>query len=152
LREVFDVQTIQYGNTGSFCFVGEANDITICKVLFPWLEDVFYNTYYQLMKSGRIKSCAADKNGVWNGMAWGIIEANKREEEKLSKNEQQTMALMVVDKKALIDKRVADLFPRCKTTKIKRQTSDTALGLGYAKGKQINLRQMGGNRATGQLN
>jgi len=154
LRAVFGVRTIRIGKgRGGIILVGESHDVAICKELFPWLEDVFYATYYKAKRAGQVISCAAHKNGIYVGLEHGIIEANKKEEAKLNKEEASCMALMVVDKTAMVDQRVEEEFPDLKEARnTTSQVAGFATQIGYNKGKSIKLNQLGGQTNHGQLN
>lgn len=158
---VFGVRTITstkwvegQGRQAVCYFVGESNDVAICLELFPWLEDVFYSTYYRAMKEGKVYSCAAHKNGIYFGLSQGIIAANKREEAKLDTQDSKTWALVRVSKEALVTKRVEEEFPDLRKAKQSRvQVNNQAYAIGHAKGKTVNLNQVGSNsNATKQLN
>lgn len=152
LREVFCVRTVRFYN-GRLVFVGEKTEVVIAKALFPWLEEVFYQTYYTALKAGLVLSCAAHKNGIYLGLAHGIVAANKREEAKLQKQEQQVWALVVRGKEEKIEEALHNEFPDLqKGRSVQRSASAAAIQLGRAKGQNINLRQVGTVKTQQQLN
>ena len=151
LQSVFGIKVIRSGNR--FFYIGETVDVAICRELFPWLEDVFYSTYNKAANDCQIDRTAADKNGMYQGLHDGILAANKRAEEALTSTEKSTWALVVVNKSALVQKRMETDFPHL--TKGRASTIRTfnpvAHGIGYAKGRSINLRQTSAPKANGLL-
>lgn len=151
LQEVFSIRVIRFGGYG-FCYIGEATDVAIATALFPWLEDVFYSTYYTAKKEGRVISCAAHKNGIYEGLWLGLVRANKREEEKLDDKDKGTMALVLRDKKQIVDAAVALAFPKLKSSKQRDlDMSQDAKMIGFNKGKTIKLNQLGGAAQRNQI-
>lgn len=149
LKDVFGVRVITFHR--SFCFVGEATDVAICKVLFPWMEDVFWTTYYAYFKrTGRHVS--ANKRGIYSGLWMGIVKANKQEEAKASAQEQACLGLVLRSKETAIASQLAVMFPELKHTKARAcQTNDYAFQEGFSKGSKINLAQVGSSQVTSQL-
>jgi hypothetical protein len=75
----------------------------------------------------------------------GIIDANRREKEKLKREEASTLALVVRKKEDAIELFKKQKYPKLKPARKSSATYDPhATSLGYAKGKQINLNQVGG--------
>jgi len=155
LQECFGLRIIRMSSRGgygvSFVFIGEKTDVAIGQVLFPWLEDVFYTTYYTAKKEGQVISCAAHKNGRYRGLCFGICAVNKRVEEELAKKDAQCFAMVVRDKKALVDQRTENEFPDLKKRKSNQSADANAFMLGVQKGKSIKLNQLGGGEARPQL-
>ena len=150
--KIFGVTTVQTWQ--QYVFIGEAVDVAICQALFPWLEDVFYSTYNKAANAGIITRCAASKNGIYSGLYRGILDANRREEAKLSTEDKSKWALVVVNKEALVQQRVAQEFPTLTKSRNRALSSDAVARMhGYQKGRQINLHnQVGGSNAAGRLN
>jgi len=150
LMEVFGIRVIR--SWQSFVFIGETFDVAVCVALFPWLEEAFWDCYWQIRKSyGETEYVAGTANGAYMGFYNGILAANKRAEASLSTAEKQSWALVVVDKNALVEQRVKQEYPELgKSRKSSiRAFNDGAYHTGYAKGKQVNLRQVnGGSGAT----
>ena len=151
LREVFGIRVITQGPL--IYFIGEATDVTISKELFPWLEEVFWSTFMRGVKSGLLEQYrAADRNGCYCGLYQGIIRNNEREEEKLNTTDKACMALIVIDKTALIEKRVEQEFPEMRKSKKRSlQMSSRSHAHGYATGIKTTLRQSGAGATRGQL-
>lgn len=150
LQEVFGIRVVRIWN--KYIFIGEATDVAISRELFPWLEDVFYSTYYRAMRAGEVECCAASKNGVYSGLYWGIVAANKRAEEQLKTEEKQTWALIVRNKDALVEAKMHEEFPHLEKGKERRLTSSTrAWNIGYEKGKTINLNQTSNGTTNSNL-
>jgi hypothetical protein len=124
--------------------VGETTDVEICKVLIPWLEKVFPDTYKKfLAHHGIEKPRAAFANGCYHGLMSGIIEANKVAEEELGGADAEVWAVAVVDKEKAVEDAVAEAFPNLITRKAKRTGySHGAAAYGHSKGKEINLGQV----------
>lgn len=151
-QECFDIKVIRTSWGGTVYFIGETVDVMICTELFPWLENVFYRTYLKAKKEGRAMPCAADKNGVYWGLYRGIVEVNKREEQKLNKEEATCMALIVRRKEDLVQAKVEEEFPELeKARKSKLTTNAAAMSFGYNEGKKIRLNQTGAGQQQGQL-
>jgi len=147
LQDVFGVRVIFFGRS-RFCFVGDATDVLICKELFPWLEDVFYSTYYKARKAGIVEMTAACKRGIYAGLHRGIAAANKREEEKLNPKEAQCFALVVRTKDALIAKEMEGV----KEAKHREVGIDGgAYAHGKKEGSKIKLGQVGNSAQAAQL-
>lgn len=144
LMEVFSIRVITHGS--SAYFIGEASDVAISQELFPWLEDVFWSTFYKAAKAGILEQYnSAHRNGCYQGLYIGIIRVNKREEEKLNEKDKQCWGLIVRDKSALIDQRVEEDYPDLEKAKSRGLKTDwNAYKHGVAKGQQVNLRQTGG--------
>lgn len=156
LNHVFGIETVTTwsGPLGQhYVFIGEPTDVAISQLLFPWLEDVFYKTYTQAKKLGLAVPNAASKNAVYIGLARGIIEANERAEAALSPDDKSKWALVVVNKEALVQKRMHEEFPNLRTAKAARPLSINGQALQYGRdeGRKINLRQTGAGASTKQL-
>jgi len=123
--------------------VGEVTDVEICKVLIPWLEKVFPDTFNRYCKATGMKKTAASGNGCFHGLMKGIIEANKSAEEELDRHDSEVWAVAVVDKEKAVEEAVAEAFPNLITrTARATQYSGQAAAFGYTKGKEINLGQV----------
>jgi hypothetical protein len=124
--------------------VGETTDVEICKVLIPWLEKVFPDTFNRYCKENGYPKTAAMANGCYSGLMTGIQEANIEIVESLAQDEKEIWAVAVVDKEKAIDDFVAEEFPNLETRKSKAvKFSHQAEQFGYSKGKEINLGQVG---------
>jgi hypothetical protein len=151
LSKLFGISVIRMGNR--YAFIGEVMDVAICKALWPWLEHTFRRTYCNAANEGVIERGSIGKNNVYAGLYRGIVEANRREEAKLSTEDKSKWALVVVNKDALVKQREAQEFPNLRTARARSYTMNAAgRNYGYAKGKQINLRQVGHQPTTGKLN
>jgi hypothetical protein len=152
LQKCFDVRVIynrfsDYGGTRivKITLIGEATDVLIAREIFPWLEKTFPKILSTAVREGRLTYCAAHTNGCYMGIANGLIAANKREKEKLVKEDANAYAMVLVKKDDLIKAAVEEAFPKLKTQKSRqREVSDRAYGHGYSAGSCINLNQMGG--------
>jgi len=138
----------------SYVFIGEAFDVAVCVELFPWLEESYWGCYWSIRKSrGETDYEAATANGAYSGFYNGLLAANKRAEQTLSKPEAQSWALIVVNKDALVEQRVAQEFPHLiKARKSSMRVFDyDAYQTGYAKGRSVNLRQVGGAASSSSI-
>lgn len=153
LSNVFGIRVITVWN--SFVFIGEATDVAICTMLFPWLENTIWDTYYAVRRArGETCHVCGTANAVFLGFYHGILEVNRKAEEQLSKKDGETWALVLVDKKAIIEKRVEEEFPMLRKGRASKERSYTpgCYQHGYVKGKTINLRQVGsGSGPAGEL-
>lgn len=133
-RQVFGVRTIYYSKKHPmFIFVGDAADILVCTELFPWLERLYFDTYYKRFKGGS----AAVKRGCYYGITRGIVEANKKTE--LNTQEQQCWSLVVRKKEDLIEDEMKDV----KKVKDRSHEIDPwAYAHGRAEGRKIKLDQV----------
>ncbi len=160
LQQCFGVRVITsvastYGGRKVFkiYLIGEVVDVEIAKVIFPWLEKIFPRTLSQAVRRGQLTYCAAHTNGCYAGLFQGILAANKREEEKLTGEDKSTWALVVREKKDLIDERVEEEFPDLQTRKSReRQMSSYGYRVGYDAGSQIKLNQLQGAKTSSQIN
>ena len=151
IMEVFEIDLVRSGHkdcygdwvTTAIHLIGDPTDIEIVKVIFPWLESIFPRTLSRLVKKHELTARAADANGFFLGMAQGIVEANKREEEKLSEEDKQTYALVVVGKQEAIQKAKEELFPKLNKPKSNRRAHNGfAIALGQEEGRKVNLNQV----------
>lgn len=152
LQEIFGIRIIRVYR--SYVFIGESFDVAVCCELFPWLEESFWGCYWQIRKSrGETDYEAATANGAYTGFYRGILEANKRAEQALNQQEKQSWALMVVGKAALVEQRVKEEFPSLSKSRASsmRAFDNDAYHTGYAKGRSVNLRQVGGTSTSSQL-
>lgn len=134
--------------------IGTPTDVAMAKAVFTWLEDLFPKSYREALRTFQLaKECGAARNGFYRGMAAGILEANKREEEKIKQSAQgQQWGLIVRNKETAISAFVEKAHPNLIHGKSRTRTeSDHAASLGYAKGRSINLNQLSGSSAKGQL-
>lgn len=135
--------------------IGEVTDVAIVKVLFSWLEELYPKSYREAVNAHLIaEDNAANAHGYYRGLSIGILETNKKEEEKIAATiDGQKWAMVVRDKKQAIDTQVAKEFPELITrTHRVRAANEEAIGLGYQRGKSINLNQVGAGRAAkGQI-
>ncbi len=151
LQACFGVKVIRT-HGGTVYFIGATVDVLICSQLFPWLEQVFYQTYWRAKKAGVVVSCAADKNGIYYGLYLGIVEVNSREEEKLTQTEKSCVALVLRRKEDLIKAKVKEEFPFLRKVKQSQFTTNTgAMDHGRQEGRKINLRQTGSGTPQGRL-
>jgi len=151
LQECFDVRVIYHkaslysgAKITKIMLIGETVDMLIAREIFSYLEKLFPRTLSTAVREKRLTYCAADTNGCYSGLCQGIIRNNRREEEKLNKDDASKWALVVKSKEEVIDEKVKELYPELRTTRrSSSQFSDEGLGYGYAKGSQIRLNQIG---------
>lgn len=159
LEAVFGVSIITHGFSSyggkvvsRIVIIGEVIDVAIAKAVFPYLEKVFPATLSKAVSAGILTYCAAHTNGCYFGLRQGIIAANKREEEKLSKDDASKYALILVDKKALVQSAVEEEYPDLKSKAAReKQMNWVAAVYGKREGEKINLRQVGSGKANGQI-
>lgn len=159
MRNVFDVHVIltchwTYNGKviSAIHVVGEPTDVAIAIAVFPFLEQTFPAIFNRAVKNRILTTAAADMNGCYGGIYRGIVEANKREEEKLTPKEAQCFALIVRDKEALIEAATKEFFPDM--TQGRRSSIQSSLegrAHGYKEGSKINLRQVGSKQGNGSL-
>jgi len=151
LMEVFGIRIIIITSYRSYIFIGETFDVAVCCALFGWLEEAFWDCYWQIRKSyGETDYVAGTANGAYLGFYNGLLAANKRAEAALSSAEKQSWALVVVDKNALVEQRMKEEYPmlgKARRSSIRSMDSG-AYHTGYAKGKTVNLRQVNGGSSS----
>lgn len=163
ISELFGVRFIlSRQECGSRCriktiyIIGETTDVAIAKAVFPWLEDLYPKSYRKAVNDFKIaEDNSASAHGYYRGLSAGILEVNRKAEEEVAKSvDANKYALVVRDKKLAIQQRVEQDFPVLSKRKSRtRDESDIAAGVGYERGKQINLNQINsGAKATGHLN
>lgn len=149
-REVFNVRSVLCGYR--VVLVGDTTDVMICRMLLPWLEEVFRSTYTKAKHVGVALPCAADKRGIYEGLAQGIILANQREEDKLDPKTKQNLGLVVRSKQEQVQQALIKFFPVLQNVKSRSQGVNAgAYGFGVAEGKKINLAQAGPGKQNQQL-
>lgn len=134
--------------------IGETTDIVIVKALFPWLEQIYWDTFYEGAKKGLFEKNAAGRNGCYAGLSRGIKEANKNTEAAFTPEEQGKWAVVLVKKEDLIQRKMAADFPNLRNRQARSIDMDSnAYSHGYERGKQVNLSQSGsGSKPAGHLN
>lgn len=137
----------------SLTFVGEKTDVAICQLIFPWLEDLFFQSHWKKLKLGLVRDNASDRRSVYLGFARGIIAVNLKTDKEESTGDQNKMAIVLRDKKTVIQNYIEQLFPDLKTRKDKSKSelNGHAYSLGMQEGKKINLSGLSAGKATGQL-
>jgi hypothetical protein len=157
LQTVFKVTVIEHSHNtyngvvvSRITLVGAEVDVAIAKEVFTYLEGIFPATFRRFITAGQLVERAAHMNGCYRGLYFGIVEANKKEEAKMTQT--GNWALVVRKKEDLVKAKVAEMFPNLKNSRnTKREMSAYAEGLGYEKGKAINLRQVQGAKASSSL-
>lgn len=160
IREVFHVHTIinvrPQGSRKKYMaiwMVGEVHDVAIAKEILKWLDDYFPKAYRDMLKQGRFQDTALFKNGFYRGLGLGILEANRRQEEKLVKDDANKWAMVVRTKQDAVQAKLAEDFPHLEQGKARSQKlSHMALAAGFEQGRQINLNQMGSAAQQASLN
>ncbi len=150
LRQVFGIRVLLLQD--GYIFVGTTSDVAICKMLFPWLEKMFLELRRQAIRDMLIDDTRDAARSFWHGVSEGIVANNRRDEESKPEEVRSKLALVRVNKQALVDKRYAEMYPKVRTTRYKAGQSATAASVGYAAGRKITLRQTGaGGRPAGYI-
>lgn len=134
--------------------IGEVTDVAIAKAVFTWLEKLFPESYRKLVNAMVLPDNAAAAHGFYRGLMAGILEANRKEEEKIQASaDANKYALVVRTKMDAIAERMQQEFPSLVQNKRRNVSIDVrATNLGFQQGRQINLNQVGGAPAgTNQL-
>jgi hypothetical protein len=137
--------------------IGDATDVAMAKAVFSWLEDLYPKSYLHAVNNFQIVNDASSQHGYYRGLTAGILEANKREEEKVKRDvgvdSANKYAMVLRNKEMAIDKFVEQAHPDLQKRKARSVNySNNAAALGYAKGRSINLNQVGGASASkGQI-
>lgn len=133
--------------------IGEETDVALALVVYPWLERLFPRLFTTAIRDGEV----ADRNrpaqnGFFWGLARGLIAVNKREEQKLNKEDSACWALVVRSKTDLIDQYMKEQFPKMKEARNTRlDLDDEAAMYGRAVGEKINLRQTTAGETKGRI-
>lgn len=163
LREVFEVKVIRVwymsasgGRVVEPTLIGSPFDIAIAKEIFPFLEKIFPATLSRAVSGGQLTYSMADTNGCYEGICHGIIDTNRREEEKVVKESTNTnqnqYALVLAKKEELIEQAMDKYFPNRKARPNRARTFNPgAYHYGQQEGRKINLRQVGPATNKGQL-
>lgn len=159
LMDCFDVHIIWEKwreNNGikvdNIVIIGEVVDVTICKEVFPWLEKVFPRTLSKAVSTGELTYSMADTNGCYQGLAAGIVSANKRAEQNLSSADAGKYAMVVRSKKDKVEELVEMLYPNLEDRKSRaKNISSYAYHHGLKEGQKIKLGQMGSGKGTREL-
>lgn len=150
LQEVFGVTIIKsifHETNGvritAIHVIGDATDVEITKVMFPYLEKIFPRILSAAVSKGSLRYSAADTNGCYRGLYEGIVTANKREVEKLNQTDKSLWGMVVFDRSKAIEKVVKEAFPGVMHHRSRAQKANmTAFAYGRAEGEKINLRQV----------
>jgi hypothetical protein len=128
-------------------------DVAIAKAVFSWLERLYPQSYHEAIRTFKIpEDNAASAHGFYRGLTTGILERNKKEEEQVRASaDGNKWALVVRSKETAIEQRMNEMFPGMRQRRARSVRQNfVAAAVGYERGKQINLNQIGGGRATGR--
>ena len=126
-----------------YAILGEATDVAMSKEIFKYLEKLFPKSLTEMVNLGHFTYSAFDSRGWYSGLTEGIVQANKRiEEEVLKEEEKEQYAMVLVKKEDLITRKLKEEFPHLVYDTPKHDSNPTAYMAGRAKGSQINLRQI----------
>lgn len=152
LEKVFEVRVVRTGyrhrtNSQWVCtsisLVGTVQDVAIAKAIYPFLESMFPRVYREELNRGSFRDCRASMNGCYWGLANGIIDANKREEDNLQGEDRSKWAMVVATKQDAVDRKFEELYPKLKESrKTNKQVDPFAYMLGEKRGSKINLNQV----------
>lgn len=124
-------------------FIGDPLDVEISKAIYPFIEKLFPKKVTEYINARGLKWTTAIANGLYDGLYYGILEANKREEANLNAEEAQQWGLVVRDKKQKIEDATAEMFGKLTKAKATNLKYDPmARVTGRIEGKKINLRQV----------
>jgi len=136
-------------------FIGEATDVEIGKAIFQWLDELFPTSCKNICNGGKFVREAAIVNGFYRGLAMGILEVNRRKEAEVKQSmasaSANQYAMVLRNKEQAIEVAMEKYHPKDslkERTVRNKSESGNAIGLGYAKGKSINLNQMGGSASA----
>lgn len=154
LKEVFGVYVVRLG--AGYAFIGDKNDVAVCKELFPWMESIYRNSFQAKVKAGLLYQSAGDRNGFYRGFTAGLLEANRKVvAETLSKQnvDKNKYAMVLRNKETAIEAAVPGFFPNLRDArKSATRVNYSAFNTGHAEGKKVNLNQVGGGVAKNRLN
>lgn len=159
LRKCFGVHVIQcrrpeYNGTVMvrLTFIGTPTDIAVAKEIMPFLESVFPKIFNRAVREGRLSERRADLNGCYEGIYYGILQENRRQEDALTPQQGQTWAVVVRHKEDAIEQFLKEQFPHLKEIKNReKQTSRHARNLGYEAGRKIKLGQLPSPSSSTQI-
>ncbi len=149
LASCFDVHVIWLGGVNAWrmeiALIGEKTDVAISSYCWTWLCATFPALYRAFQKErGPLHNRSANeasRRGYFEGLAAGIITANRRQREEASASAQgDSFALVLVKKEEAAQARVAEEFPTLKTFSFKAKPTDYgAWNKGLEKGRTIKL-------------
>ena len=147
LQSVFGVDLVyNFTSTSGGCrinritIIGDSVDVLIATTMHPYLEKIFPALLTRYLKDNSFEYCAAHMNGFYRGLAVGIMYANQQEEEKVKENDRY--ALVVRDKKQMIEEKKKEMFPKVKARSARDVLIDEeAKNRGFREGQKINLRR-----------
>lgn len=133
--------------------LGDEADVTLCQILWTWLEELFPKTLSTAVKNKILTYSMADTNGCYEGLVTGLIEANKKAEESMGAENANKYAIAKRSNKKEIDELKELLFGnKLKDARARELlTSTKGLQHGASVGRSINLSQMNGNRAQQRI-
>lgn len=148
IQACFGVRTIThvYRSGGhklivSMTIVGEQTDIEIAQFVWNYLEGMFKSCWKGYAAGRGISSSAwVVSQSYYMGLRVGVIEVNRQVVAALSKAHADRYAVVLVNKEALVEKKMNELFPNLKNNKATKKKYDgAAYQSGVEKGKTIKL-------------
>lgn len=147
VEECFDVRAIRFtgirnGNAyiDRVVLVGEKTDLILARYALSYLLDLFPKCYLTYRKTHDRKDTWVLQKSYYRGLAVGIKEANRRQREELEKEDASKFALVLVEKKSIIETKMHELFPNLRTVRNRTKRHDNhAASAGYSKGRTVQL-------------
>lgn len=120
-------------------FVGEKTDVVIATYCWSYLEALFPKCWSEYSKQTGAKGWVSERS-FYKGLAIGIWSSNKRQKDEMKKDDANRYALVVADKKALVDAKTAEMFPNMRDNRAHQKRSDEwAQRSGFQRGQSIKL-------------
>jgi hypothetical protein len=147
IQDCFDVRAIRFtgmknGNAyiARIVLVGEKTDVILARYALSYLLDLFPKCYSTWRKVSLRTDTWVLQKSYYRGLAVGIKEANRRQREALKKEDASKFALVLVEKNALIETKMHEMFPKLRTVKSRPVRHDNhAAHAGYTKGRTVQL-------------
>lgn len=140
LMTCFEVRAIYRGKF-SLVFIGEKTDVQLAQFCFKFLESQFSKLMRRYIASigGAGYGNKNQQHSFYTGLASGISAVNRRIREE-AKATNESMALVLVKKEEVVNKRTSQEFPDLKTVKTPEYDVDYhAITNGISAGKSIKL-------------
>lgn len=125
LRTCFDIRDIVscYTDHNSMrhitkvTFVGEKVDVALATYCWSWLEQLFPKAWLEYRKERGMSDNWTAARSFYAGFRDGLIANNARQREEVKGNDADRFALVVVNKKEIVDAKVNEMFGDLKSMK-----------------------------------
>lgn len=146
LKVIFGVFPVRLRS--GYAFIGDKDDVAICKEVFPWLETTYRRSYHAKIREGKIEDCAGDRNAFYRGFTDGLLEVNRKTViETLARQhvDANKYAVVLRNKETAIQAAVPNFFPNLvNARRTNVRYNQDAHSVGHSEGRKLHLNQVGG--------